>query len=404
MSEKPHLLILIGGHLSLGPRPQKEAAAAVAAGFKVSMRGNWWDTRLADEDLMLAKEIGIDFAPLLDLRGGSGLLLRLKQRAAREWFRRTGIATSRSFGNGAPEMLREANRLQPDLVMVHSEAGLWAGNQLLKRGFRVGVDFEDWFSEDLPEADRADRPVQALKKLENTLLRKASPQFATTSVMARALALAAGTAVPPLTLPNAFPWSKAPAHVDTKAPLKLYWFSQTIGPKRGLEELAIALEGLTGDWELHLLGALRSYQNWLETTFAKTRNHLQIHDPVSNFELPGVSAQFDLGLALEIPHYPNRDLTATNKIFEYLRCGLGVIATDTRGQKEIMTRCPEAGELVPASNPAALTVAIQKYIDSPSALDATRKAASHAAQHTWDWEQFSTIAGNALKRAATSQA
>lgn len=159
MSEKPHLLILIGGHLSLGPRPQKEAAA-VAAGFQVTMRGNWWDARLADEDQKLASEIGIDFAPLLDMCGGSGFFFRLKQRAAREWFRLTGIATARSFGNGAPEMLREATRLKPDLVMVHSKAGLWAGNQLLKKGFRVGVDFEDWFSEDLPEADRVGRPVQ----------------------------------------------------------------------------------------------------------------------------------------------------------------------------------------------------------------------------------------------------
>lgn len=57
MSSKPHLLILIGGHLSLGPRPQKEAAAAVAAGFRVSMRGNWWDPRLAEEDQRLAHEI-----------------------------------------------------------------------------------------------------------------------------------------------------------------------------------------------------------------------------------------------------------------------------------------------------------------------------------------------------------
>lgn len=400
MSSKPHLLILIGGHLPLGPRPQKEAAAAVAAGFRVSMRGNWWDPRLAEEDQRLAHEIGIDFAPLLDLRGGSGLLLRLKQRAARELFRLTGKATARSFGNGAPEMLKEACNLNPDLTMVHSEAGLWAGAQLLRKGFRVGVDFEDWFSEDLPEADRKGRPVAALKELENAHLRAASPQFATTTAMASALKEAAGTPDLPLTIPNAFPWSKAPPHQQTNTPLKLYWFSQTIGPKRGLEELATALESVTGDWELHLLGNPRNYRDWLDQTFSKTKDRLTIHPPVSNSELPSFSAQFDLGLALEIPHCRNRDLTATNKIFEYLRCGLGVLATDTSGQTEIMSQCPDAGKVVPAFDAPALAQAIQQYVDRPEELDRTRKAAAQAAEHEWAWETFAPVVGKALNSAA----
>lgn len=396
---QPHLLILIGGHLSLGPRPQKEAAAAVAAGFRVSIRGNWWDQKLAEEDQRLAQEIGLDFQPLLDLRSGSDFSLRLKQRLARDLFRFTRIPTARSFGNGGPEMLAEAAKLKPDLIMVHSEAGLWAGSQLLKKGHPVGVDFEDWFSEDLPEADRKGRPIKALKKLENHLLQNARPRFATTTAMATALAKAAHLTDLPLTIPNAFPWSKAPQHQDHLPPLKLYWFSQTLGPKRGLEELAQSLEGLRGNWQLHLLGALRHYEGWFESTFQKIRPHVRVIAPVSNAELPAVTAQFDLGLALEIPHCQNRDLTATNKIFEYLRCGLGVIATDTSGQKEIMAACPDAGTIVPAFAPDALRTAIQSYLDAPEKITSAKKAALHAAEHHWAWEKFAPLVGSALKAA-----
>jgi hypothetical protein len=42
-------LILTGGHLATAPRPQKEAAAAVAAGFRVMIRGIWWDGGRSDK-------------------------------------------------------------------------------------------------------------------------------------------------------------------------------------------------------------------------------------------------------------------------------------------------------------------------------------------------------------------
>ena len=40
------ILITIGGHLCMAPRPQKEAEALASAGFDVTVRGFWFDPEL----------------------------------------------------------------------------------------------------------------------------------------------------------------------------------------------------------------------------------------------------------------------------------------------------------------------------------------------------------------------
>lgn len=406
----PQLLVLIGGHLSTAPRPQKEAAAAIKAGCRVMIRGIWWDDRLAEEDISIAADIGADFAPVVDMRkrDSSTLLLKLKQRLAREACAHLGWQTARALGIGAPEMLNEALRIRADLTMVHSEAGLWVGDQMLQRGFRVGVDFEDWFSEDLPVADRKGRPLRLLKGLERTLLREANLTLTTTQVMAEDLAKDAGTKRLPKVMPNCFPWSKAPRSGTgtqaTRSPTarSFYWFSQTIGPGRGLEALGAALSQVQGDWELHLRGDLRNYQSWFEANFpALIRDRIKLHGPVSNAELPSASSGHDVGLALEIPYCGNKDLTASNKIFEYLRCGLAVIATQTAGQEEVMSACPDVGWRVPPGDVEALRGALQSCIDDRDLVMKARECAVVAASSQWAWESFEGKMVDLLRKAAS---
>lgn len=391
--QKKKLLILIGGHFALGPRPQKEAAAGVKAGFEVFIRGTWWDATLAREDLEIAKKINADFEPLIDLTHSCLMtkIHRARQKAAKLLLSKTGYASARSFGSSGPEMLREVNRIRPDLVMVHSEAGLWAASRLIKSGYRVGVDFEDWFSEDLALADRKNRPVHALQAIEKNLLRNARPILATSECMADSLQKWANSSRRPVAIPNSFPWKTRPAECNKQCidgPVKLFWFSQTIGPSRGLENLAAALKRVSGKWELHLLGNLRGYKDWFVANFREIEENVYIHSPVTNEELPKKVCFYDIGLALEVPHCASRDLTATNKIFEYLRCGLPVIASDTAGQREVVSKCADAAWLVPPYEVDVLRQTIQRIIDNPSVLIPARTAALYAAQNVWAWELF----------------
>lgn len=406
------ILILTGGHLATAPRAQKEAKALRSAGAYVLVRGIWWNPILAEEDIALAREMNVDFAPMVDLRsdGHGSFALRLRQRVARESFTRLGWVTPRAFGLGAPEFLREARHINADLTMVHSEAGLWVGKKLLGVGRRVGVDFEDWFSKDLPLADRKGRPVAALQALERQLLQQAHCCLTTTQVLAEALAKDAGTGRLPVVVPNCFPAAlrdKAqggPRDAKPEGVVSFHWFSQTIGPGRGLETLAQALPRLNGDWQLTLRGALRGYQDWFDRTFPESvRSRIQLLDPVPNEELLARTMSHDVGLALEVPYCSSRDLTATNKIFEYLRAGLAIVATQTRGQEEVMRACPGAGELIASEDATALTGAMQRMLDDPAYLANCRRSSYEAGGTVWCWEAHATTLVNAVGDALDRQ-
>jgi glycosyltransferase involved in cell wall biosynthesis len=389
------VLIVIVGHLASAPRAQKEAAALRAAGARVLVRGNWFDPALVEEDLALARQLDIDFAPVTDLRRIGGRLSdRVRHRLARLRHQWTGQVLPRTLGPGAPELLRAARRIRADLTMVHSEPGLWLGRKLLAEGQRVGVDFEDWFSHDQLPQDRGPAVRSALQALERFMLVHAHACLATTRAMAEALASDAGSARVPTVIPNCFPFDPAAAVADradrpADGSVSFYWFSQTIGPARGLETLARALPLLRGDWQLHLRGAVGSHGAWLEQTFpAALRERVHVLAPVSNAELAARSKAHDVGLALEMPYCPNKELTASNKIHEYLRAGLAVIATATQGQAEVLQASPGAGLLVAAGDAAALAAAMQRMIDEPAQLRAFRAASAAAGHGVWDWSRF----------------
>jgi glycosyltransferase involved in cell wall biosynthesis len=105
-------------------------------------------------------------------------------------------------------------------------------------------------------------------------------------------------------------------------------------------------------------------------------------------------------LALELPMNPNKNLTASNKIFEYLRCGLAIIATNTKGQAEIMSQCPAAGWVVAPGDVLALRSAIQHCLDNPDEIRCAKASAYQAGQTIWAWEPFGERLGQVLLRLA----
>jgi glycosyltransferase involved in cell wall biosynthesis len=366
----------------------------------VFVRGTWWNDAFADEDMTLALELDVDFAPVMDLRPGIARRgrVRVEQRVARELFKRFRVVTPRVFGVGGPELLRGEQQIGADMTIVHSEAGLWVAQKLLSEGRRVGADFEDWFSQDLPESQRAGRPVDALQRIERDILRRAHYTATTTRALAEALAGDAGTDRVPLVVPNCFPAAeRAAALAGPRDPrpsgaVSFHWFSQTIGPGRGLETLARALPLLRGEWHVSLRGSLRGYSDWFNRTFPDSaHSRVALLESVPNSELLARTMSHDVGLALEEPYCASRDLTATNKLFEYLRAGLAVIATRTRGQEEVMRATPAAGVLIRPADPADLANAMQALIDDRALLRSRQKCAVAAAETTWAWERHAGV-------------
>ncbi len=388
--------ILIGGHLSTAPRPQKEARALMDAGHDVEVSGVWSSEEKAAWDREMISRSGIAFTPALDFRGGTPwgkwrrLRARLRARGAREAFLRAGLFSPALLGYGAKELLRAALDRPADLAIVHSEAGLWVGRELLRRGRRVGIDFEDWFSRDLPPTARRTRPLLRLEEFERELAQNSRYVLAPSRAMAGALAHAYGISLPQV-IYNSFPASDLDGldkdRLDRNEP-SLHWFSQTIGEDRGLQLLFDALPLLKNRTRLYLRGACSdSTRRWLEESIPSiVRANVTVLPPVPAHELPSRIAEHDIGFALETSSIPSRDLTASNKLFQYFQGGLAVIATDTRGQREVLASSGEAGILLSGETPALLARAIDSYLFDPERLARAQAAAFRAAEN-FSWER-----------------
>ena len=407
------ILILIAGPLWTNPRSRKEAQALADAGHDVRIGGVWFDGLAAARDRELGSGQRWKFEPFLDLRPG-GALRRLRRaraqverRAALASFAAFGLQSAGALGYAPRSLLARASASSADLILLRSEVGLWIGDSLLRRGRRVGLDFEDWYSEDYPAEARDPRRISWLKAMELRLASACSYRVASSHAMADAIATEYAVK-PPAVVYNVFPPpgpvddAQGSDRLDPAVP-SIHWFSQTIGPGRGLETFFLAAEKVALPFEVHLRGNLGNHAAWLERCISpRLRPRVHVHPSVPGDRLHSRIGQHDIGLALESTQVRSRDLTITNKLFQYLQAGLAVIATDTAGQREVFSKCPGIGAMVKDGDPAALQGALEHLLSDRQALAAAKKSACAAIDGAFGWEhQRRTIVGlaeEALRR------
>jgi glycosyltransferase involved in cell wall biosynthesis len=360
----------------------------------VSIAGVWLDELGAQRDRDLSRDKPWRFEAIVDLRrrDAQSLWVRLRTRAAREVYSRWGRCLPDVLGYGATLFLRHARKAAADLTIVHSEAGLWVGCQLLNSGCKVGVDFEDWFSQDLLPDARAARPIAWLERLERRLAKDCVYSVTTSKALANAIA-ADYQAPAPEVVYNVFPVPDASREYasrdrQSRAVPSIHWFSQTIGPGRGLELLFLAAGRIDVPFEMHLRGTLRGdTADWLRAVMpAVLRDRVLIHDTVPNDELLERIAEHDIGVALETTGIRSSDLTISNKLFQYLHAGLAVVATDTTGQREVFAQTPEIGLLVADGDAAALQSALTTLLTDRERLERAKAAALAASRDHYAWE------------------
>lgn len=402
------IAILIGGHLCTAPRPQKEALALQEAGHSVKILGTWFDDEFIERDRMLIHDLGLDFSPAVRFdraRPVARMRTRAYSRLSRSLYSRCGLNMPSALGYGAADLLHAAKTEWADLTIVHSEVALWVGAKLRDMGRAVGVDFEDWFSEDLPPGQRRERPVGWLRDLETRLLRDCRYRITTSEALANALGAAAGVS-PPDVVYNVFPRTASPRAGVNRDRLdfdrtSLHWFSQTIGEGRGLEGLCHALHYIEAPVQLHLRGrsSQETRERLLKLVPPQLREFVFFHDTVANDELPFRIAEHDVGLALEPREIVSRNLTITNKFFQYLTAGLAVVASNTAGQVEAMQRCQEAGTLFDDGDPSSLARALNSLLSDRESLASAKAAALDASREVFAWELEAPKVVRAAERA-----
>lgn len=375
------------GHLSSTPRLVKEADALHAAGFsvRVVVADHFAAVRPLDESILARSPWRCDRVTL------GPLPARLARRFCSELARRvTRPSPSLALWAHQPFAFRLAAavvREPADLYLGHCLAGLAAaGLAAGRRGARLGFDAEDFH-----RYENSDTPPPDIAVLENYWIPRCHHFTAASPLIAEAYAAACGVPVPPVVL-NVFPLAEAPAAPPpVPARPSLYWFSQTVGPGRGLESLVATLGRLRTVCDLHVRGLPASEFPATLTALARaagfrgTLNFLPLADPATMVPL---AAGHTLGLSLEQRTPLNRDLCLTNKIFTYLLAGTPVLLTPTNAQQRLAPDLGEAAFILDFSDPATAAAQLDGWLNTPSRLAAasTRAAALGAVRYNWEFE------------------
>jgi glycosyltransferase involved in cell wall biosynthesis len=320
--------------------------------------------------------------------GGASFRLRLQQRIARTAVQRFGWQTPHALGP-AGALLAGARRHAADLTIVHNEVAHWVGTRLLAAGRHIAADIEDWHSEDLLPQDRAARPLELLRHTERVLLQKARYTTTTSLALAQALHQRHGGNEPTV-VTNAFPLPDLPPRpASENSPPRFFWFSQTVGPGRGLEAFLEAWSRTRRTSHLVLLGEVRGgYDAHLLSLLpAALRSRVTFVSLVPPRDLPAVIARHDIGLALEPTEPANKNLTISNKILHYLGAGLAVVATPTAGQREVLAHGPDAGALLEFSDPERAAAALDTLLADRATLHLRQRAARRLAEERYCWER-----------------
>ncbi len=380
------ILIISSGSPCRNPRPLKEAETLGRAGYEVTLLTVSESPALDAMERALVADLPFHHDSVgRNPSGPEQFFRRVRQRIAVQ-ATAAGWPTLHALGQVGP-LLRRALALPADLTIVHNEIPFWIGCNLLRRGRKVAADFEDWHSEDLLPANRRGRPLASLRQLERHLLLNAAYTSTTSAALSAALADRHG-ATPPHVLTNSFPLQRDPRSGPPGTPPAFFWFSQTLGPGRGLEGFCDAWVRTKQPSRLVLLGQPGAGfdSQLLARLPGAFAARVTLRPLVPPSALPALIAQHDVGLALEQSWIVNRDLTITNKILQYLNAGLAVAATPTAGQREVLARAPDAGRLIDLDSPALAAAGLDELIGDRERLVAAQRSARTAAENTYCWE------------------
>lgn len=389
MNNKAKVCIVSQSHLCRNPRVLKEALTLCDAGHSVVILTAIFSNKLLNDDLSLIEDTNIAYLFYSDLRkpGIGSFVQRLARFVAVKLQSYFKIETGYSLGYGIHSLKKRCKIIDADIYIMHQELATYMGRTLIEAGFKVAFDLEDWYSEDLlPEARRA-RPLGLLREAEAFALKNGL--FCTTTSRALAGILSQSyQCSPPSVIYNVFPTQQnlTREEKDFSQPVKLFWFSQTVGPGRGLEEFIKLTVMFNSKFELHLLGYADEQFKIQLKSLMPNPHHLYFHQLVREQELPEMIANYDIGLALELTTPLSRNYTITNKFFQYLQSGLPVISFETVGQNEGFEKFRPGFKLSLHPTNDDINALDQWLSDSAALIEARKRAIKAAGYYNWENE------------------
>ncbi len=393
-----HITVITSGHLSTCPRMLKAADALAADGHRLRVVATLHEPWAVAADVDVRSRRSWPVTAVDYRRGDSGPTYwrtGVRSRAARAAVAALGAAkvpypvAVRAFSRVHSEIVAAATSDRSDFIYGGTTGALAAVAESARRlGVPYAVDFEDLHS---GETDAGVDPLhdRLAARIEAAVLKRAA--FATTSSEAIAAEYERLYGVKPHTIHNTFPLPKAAP--DFRRPsgscLRLYWFSQTIGPGRGLEDTIAAIGRAGIAAQLTLRGRPQAgYLAALSQLSAARAPRLRLtqEPPAPPDAMVDLARPYDVGLAFEPAAPFNRTLCLSNKVFTYVLAGLAVLTSDTAGTRAFGRDLGAGAALVPPGDIDALSAAIAEWAHDPARLECARRSAWSAAVRRWRWD------------------
>jgi glycosyltransferase involved in cell wall biosynthesis len=409
-SAKKKIVLISSGQPSLNPRLVKEADSLVENGFEVTVLYSYWNewgTEIDKKLLPLKNWQAVRVGGDPHQKKLTYFLSRLINRFCVLITNKTGIRYFADFAVSRSSwfLIRTAKKYSADLYIGHNLGALPATVKAAKKHKKpCGFDAEDFHRYESSN-DINDGGVTLKTFIENKYI----PQLSYISASSKQIAHAYQQLFPdkqPLTILNVFPFGAGIKKVIPKAgaPIKLFWFSQVIGPSRGIEDAAKVLHLLKNDdFELHLLG----YHTNQTKAFIDDLNDggvkIFYHHPVMPDALVEFASQFDIGLAMEPGFSINNDFALSNKIFTYMQAALTIVASDTTAQSDLLAQYPTIGAIYSKGDAQSLADVLSGYNKNRDKLLKSREASWHLAKDTLNWKnesrKFLTLINQTINKA-----
>jgi len=393
------ICLITPGHISSNPRLVKEAVTLITAGYSVHIIFTQYmdelvrqDQQILDENPTITYDKLVWTKKHFIRRTYTKILQKFRLST---FFSLTGrlSTTPFLFNRNFRWQLGKALHAKANLYIAHNLGALPVAAIAAKRlGSNSGFDAEDFHRQEVSDGFIS-REYQATKLIEDTCIPQLSHFTAASPMIANAYTqLYVNKRVQ--TLNNVFSknlFCQPKKQLDDQTTLKLFWFSQTIGQGRGIEDVIKALGRLkNSSITLSLLGAIDHSNTLHFEAIAKQAglcaNQLVFLAPVSPSEVFVIANQHDIGLALEQTSPLNRDICLTNKIFTYLGAGLATIVTETSAQRALIEQFPQIGKSYKIGDIDHLASIIEYYYLDKEALKTVKNASYQLAETTLNWE------------------
>jgi glycosyltransferase involved in cell wall biosynthesis len=286
-----------------------------------------------------------------------------------------------------------------DLYIAHCLAALPAAAIAAKRHqAQFGFDAEDFHVGELADTPENQHEIRVRDRIERTFLPQCQHLTAASPLIADAYRERYGVVMKPIL--NVFPLSESPFQKDEQHSClyneqkhkglgpSLYWFSQTIGPGRGLEAIIQAMGKMKTRTHLHLRGYLApEYKAILQrlANEAGVSHYLHFLPSAPPAQMIRLAAEHDIGLSLEQTKPFNRAICLTNKIFTYLLAGLPVIMSKTPAQEQLALQLGDAAIVIPEA-PSEIAAILDRWLADSKRLGTCRRRAWELGQTTYNWD------------------